>query len=170
MQIPTNVWEADPPVVDSSEALIYHSNIMKVFFLTGKNAIIIAIFDLLQWMGSTVSPYRWIFSCKSERECLCLSRWFFFLGCMDMGRPKDYMYNRLIGPPRATSAQGSLCIKWNTVGGNGQVDLLVYNPWHGFFLLPEHLGGFIERCSWIRSPMEKTWTDNAASLWISLFF
>ncbi len=23
----------------------------------------------------------------------------------------------------------------------------VYNPWHGFFLLPEHLGGFIERCS-----------------------
>ncbi len=23
----------------------------------------------------------------------------------------------------------------------------LYNPWHGFFLLPEHLGGFIERCS-----------------------
>ncbi len=23
----------------------------------------------------------------------------------------------------------------------------VYNPWHGFFLLPGHLGGFIERCS-----------------------
>jgi hypothetical protein len=24
---------------------------------------------------------------------------------------------------------------------------LVYNPLHGFFLLPGHLGGFIERCS-----------------------
>ena len=23
----------------------------------------------------------------------------------------------------------------------------VYNPLHGFFLLPGHLGGFIERCS-----------------------
>jgi hypothetical protein len=31
----------------------------------------------------------------------------------------------------------------------------VYNPWHGFFLLPGHLGGSIERCSWIRSPMER---------------
>jgi hypothetical protein len=26
-------------------------------------------------------------------------------------------------------------------------NLLVYNPLHGFFLLPGHLGGFIERCS-----------------------
>ena len=28
---------------------------------------------------------------------------------MDLGRPKDYMYNRWIGPRRATSAQRSLC-------------------------------------------------------------
>ncbi len=34
------------------------------------------------------------------------------------------LYNRWIGPRRATSALRSLCIKWNTVGGNGQVDLL----------------------------------------------
>ncbi len=24
---------------------------------------------------------------------------------------------------------------------------VLYNPWHGLFLLPGHLGGFIERCS-----------------------
>ncbi len=33
--------------------------------------------------------------------------------------------------------------------------ILLFNPPHGFFLLPGHLGGFIERCSWIRSPMER---------------
>ncbi len=34
------------------------------------------------------------------------------------------LYNRWIGPRRATSALRSLCIKWNFMGGNEQVDLL----------------------------------------------
>jgi hypothetical protein len=37
---------------------------------------------------------------------------------------KQGLYNRWIGPRRETSALRSLCIKWNTVGGNGQLDLL----------------------------------------------
>jgi hypothetical protein len=38
--------------------------------------------------------------------------------------PEQGLYNRWIGTRRATSVLRSLCIKWNAVGGKGQVDLL----------------------------------------------
>ncbi len=41
--------------------------------------------------------------------------------------PTQGLYNRWIGPSRATSALRALCIKWKTVGGKGQGDLLVKN-------------------------------------------
>ena len=42
------------------------------------------------------------------------------------------------------------------------------HPLYGFFLLPGHLGGSIEHCSWIRSPMERFGLRMRPLLWISL--
>jgi hypothetical protein len=46
------------------------------------------------------------------------------MACLMPMHPKDYTTDVHIGPRRATSALRSLYIKWKTVGGNGQVDLL----------------------------------------------
>jgi hypothetical protein len=73
-------------MVDSSEALIYNSNIMEVFCLTGKNTVIKVIFDLLQRMVSTV-----IFSIWMEPSLVNLKKTVFqfcLLGCKDKERPE----------------------------------------------------------------------------------